>query len=270
MKEESNIRKYSVKEFSAMVGLPYSSLRYFERIELLKPKKESNNYRSFTHFDAFILNRFKHFRSLGISVEDSLELIEKSDVDSVIEKLNERKNEIEKEIKKLNEQLEGINNTRKNLEIVKSGGNNYEIKYIKDKVFIPASKGLDFTISEYDTFSKFVDMLPISEYCSRIKNAYIYDRDMIQKDYGISMDLDVAIEKGIDLSNQGEVLKMGKCLVYYSNNHNKNDKFIEFIEDALKYIEKNNMTVVGDIYFNGVKLKYEDGSKGFIIYIPIE
>lgn len=124
-------------------------------------------------FDAFILNRFKHFRSLGISVEDSLELIEKSDVDSVIEKLKKRKNEIEKEIKKLNEQLEGINNTRKNLEIVKSGGNNYEIKYIKDKVFIPASKGLDFTISEYDTFSKFVDMLPISEYCSRIKNAYI-------------------------------------------------------------------------------------------------
>ena len=74
----------------------------------------------------------------------------------------------------------------------------------------------------------------------------------------------------MNIHSNYEVLKMGKCLVYYSNNHNKNDKFIEFIEDALKYIEKNNMTVVGDIYFNGVKLKYEDGSKGFIIYIPIE
>lgn len=270
MKEKLNLRKYSAKEFSAMVGLPYSSLRYFERIELLKPKKEANNYRSFTHFDAFKLNRFKHFRSLGISVEDSLELIENSDVDSVIEKLNERKNEIEKEMEKLNEQLEGINSTRKNLETVKSGKNKYQIKYIKDKVFIPASKGLDFTISEYDTFSKFVDMLPISEYCSRIKNEYIYNIDKIQKDYGISLDLDVAKSRGIDLNNQGEILKMGKCLVYYANNHNKNDKFIEFIEDALKYIEKNNMKVVGDIYFNGVKLKYEDGSKGFIIYIPVE
>ena len=270
MKEDLKLRKYSAKEFSAMVGLPYSSLRYFERIDLLKPKKEANNYRSFTHFDAFKLNRFKHFRALGISVDDSLDIIEESNVDSIIEKLDERKTQIEEEILNLNKQLEGIKGTRNNLERVKSGENKYEIKEVKDKVFIPASKGLDFTISKYDIFSKFVDMLPVTEYCSRIKHQYISDIDNIRKDYGISLDLEAAIEMGIDISNEGEILKMGKCLVYYTKNHNKNDKFIEFIEDALEYIKENNMKVVGDIYFNGVKLKYEDGSKGFIIYIPVE
>lgn len=270
MKENSNVRKYTSKEFSAMVGMPYSSLRYFERINLLNPKKESNNYRSFTHFDAFILNRFKYFRSLGISAEDSLKLMEESQPDSVIEKLDKRQKEIEMEVIKLREQLEGIRDAKRNMEFVKLGENKYEIKYVKDKIFIPASCGLDFTVSEYDAFSKFVDILPMSEYCSRIKKEYILDKDNIQKDYGISVDLDFAKEKGIYIENQGEILKMGKCLVYYSNKHNKNDKFIEFIEDALKYIEKNNMKVVGDIYFNGVKLKYEDGSKGFIIYIPVE
>lgn len=270
MKEDLKLRKYSAKEFSAMVGLPYSSLRYFERINLLKPKKEANNYRSFTHFDAFILNRFKYFRSLGISAEDSLQLIQESEPDSVIKKLDERQIEIEKDLMKLNEQLEGISDAKRNLEFVKLGENKYEIKYMKDKIFIPASNGLDFTVSEYDVFSKFVDFLPISEYCSRIKHQYISDIDNIQKDYGISLDLDVALEMGIDISNEGELLRMGKCLVYYTKNHNKNDKFIEFIEGALEYIKENNMKVIGDIYFNGVKLKYEDGSKGFIIYIPIE
>ena len=270
MKENTKIKKYSVKEFSAMVGMPYTSIRYFERIKLLKPKKQANNYRFFTHLDAFRLNKFKYFRSLGINVDDSLDIIEESNVDLVIEKLNNREGEIKKEILKLEEQLLGINNARENLEYVKKEENKYEIKFIKDKVFIPASKGLDFTISEYDIFSKFVDMLPISEYCSRIKNRYIFDKDNIKKDYGISIDLDVAKERGIDLNNEGEILKMGKCLVYYINKINKNYKFIEFIEDALIYIKENNMKVIGDIYFNGVKLKYEDGSKGFIIYIPIE
>lgn len=270
MGKNFNIRKYSVKEFSAMVGLPYSSLRYFERINLIKPKKQSNNYRNFTHLDAFILNRFKYFRSLGFSVEDSLDVIEESDVDLVIEKLNNKEIEIQEEIRKLKEQLDGINNTRKNLECVKDGEKKYEIKFIKDKIFIPASDGLDFTISKYDIFSKVVDMLPVSEYCSRIKNKYIFDKENIKKDYGISLDLDIAKERGIDLESEGQILKMGKCLVYYIDRYNKNDKFIEFIEDALIYIKENNMKIVGDIYFNGVKLKYKNGNKGFIIYIPIE
>lgn len=270
MKHNPKIRKYSVKEFSAMVGMPYSSLRYFERINLLKPKKQENNYRSFTHLDAFILNRFKFFRSLGLTVDDSLDLIEESNVNSVIKKLDNRECEIKKEILKLQEQIIGIENTRKNLEYVKNEENKYEIKFVKDKVFIPASKGLDFTISKYDVFSKFVEMLPISEYCSRIKNRYIFDKENIKKDYGISIDLDVARERGIDLNNEGEILKMGKCLVYYINQFNKNDKFIEFIEDALEYIKEKNMEIIGDIYFNGIKLKYEDGSKGFLIYIPIK
>lgn len=270
MKDKLKIKRYSVKEFSAMVGVPYSSLRYFERINLLKPKKEPNNYRSFTHFDAFILNRFKHFRSLGINVDDSLDIIKKNDVDSVIKKLDDREIEIKNEMLKLKEQLEGINNTRENLERVKGGENKYEIKFVKDKVFIQASKGLDFTVSKYEVFSKLVDMLPISEYCSRIKNEYIFDKDNIVKDYGISIDLDIAEEKGIDLNNEGEILRMGKCLVYYTKKNSKDDKVIEFIEDALKYIKENNMRIVGDIYFNGVKIKYKDASKGFIIYIPIE
>lgn len=270
MKDNSNIRKYSAKKFTDMVGVPYSSLRYFERINLLKPKKESNNYRSFTHLDAFIINRFKHFRALGISVEDSLNIIETSDVNELIKKLDDKKSEIEIEILKLKEKLEGINKTKENLEYSKKNENKYDVKFIKDKVFIPASKGLDFTVAKYEVFSKFVDMLPVSEYCSRIKNEYIFEKDNIEKDYGIALDLDVMEERGIDLNNECEILRMGKCLVYYKNKIKKNDNFIEFIEDALEYIKENNMRIVGDIYFNGVKLKYKDGSKGFIIYIPIE
>lgn len=36
---------YSVKKFCDMIGVPLSTLRYYERIGLLDPKKnEKNNY----------------------------------------------------------------------------------------------------------------------------------------------------------------------------------------------------------------------------------
>lgn len=66
---------YSASKFCDMVGVPYSSLRYYERIGLLKPRKdENNNYREYTPYDAFLLNRFKTYRSFKCYIRSSSRL----------------------------------------------------------------------------------------------------------------------------------------------------------------------------------------------------
>ena len=42
---------YSIGEFSKMIGLPVSTLRYYENEGLLKPDRDENNLRVYTDQD---------------------------------------------------------------------------------------------------------------------------------------------------------------------------------------------------------------------------
>lgn len=42
---------YSIGEFSKMIGIPTSTLRYYESEGLLKPNRDENNLRIYTDYD---------------------------------------------------------------------------------------------------------------------------------------------------------------------------------------------------------------------------
>lgn len=66
-------------------------LRYYERIGLLSPHQdEMNQYRRYTIEDAFKVNRFKMYRSLGFKVDEILDFIEYSELPYIIDKINNR------------------------------------------------------------------------------------------------------------------------------------------------------------------------------------
>lgn len=262
---------YSKKEFCSMVGVQFSSLRYYEKIGLLKPKKdEHNKYRQYTHFDAFLLNRFKHYRSIGFSIEDSLDLTSTRDKKYVIKKLNNKEEEIQKEILLLNKQLERIDYDKLNLKRFMHEERSYRIEYLDSKLFLPASEGLNFKVSDYHLLSKFVDLLPITSYCSRFKKEAIENEIYYERDFGLAIDQKDLKLLEVNVYEKGELLTLGKCLSFYSNQLSTEQKAQECINRSLVYMNENGYELNGDIYVDGLKVSNEDGSKIYRIYIPIK
>lgn len=60
----------NIGDVARQSGLPAKTIRYYEDIHLLKPKRESNGYRVFSDADLHKLTFLARARALGFTIED--------------------------------------------------------------------------------------------------------------------------------------------------------------------------------------------------------
>jgi MerR family copper efflux transcriptional regulator len=65
----------NIKSVSALTGLPAKTIRYYEDIGLIRPRREENGYRVFSDMDVHKLAFLARARSLGFAVEDCRSLL---------------------------------------------------------------------------------------------------------------------------------------------------------------------------------------------------
>ena len=72
---------YSIGAFSKLTGVSVDTLRYYDKIDLLKPEKtdDASLYRYYSHAQLTKLDIIKICRGLGISLEETARLFEKGD-----------------------------------------------------------------------------------------------------------------------------------------------------------------------------------------------
>ena len=66
----------NIGEVAKMAELPIKTIRYYEEIGFIKPKRSSNGYRSFRVSDVHRLAFLGRARSLGFSIEDCRALLQ--------------------------------------------------------------------------------------------------------------------------------------------------------------------------------------------------
>lgn len=261
---------YTVRQFRDMVGIPYSSLRYYERIGLIKPlRNPDNNYRAYTAIDAFLLNRFKFYRSIGLDVKKSIELIYNQDKEILSQYIGEQEMKLKNEIFLCAQQLKSIRKLKKDI-ISTEKEANYSIDYMCDKYFLPASKGSDFSASTFDDFSKWADLLPVTSYCKRLKVEDFHVASNRELDYGISIDASNIHLLDKKFTTKAEFIKGGKCIKFYSTKFNFPKISVSIIENTLEYIRENGYIMTGYIYIEGVKFVTKNTYTGQIISIPVK
>ena len=68
----------TIKEVEQMTGLTRSNIRYYEKEKLICPKRNENNgYREYSSEDVENIKKIAYLRTLGISIEDILKLLNK-------------------------------------------------------------------------------------------------------------------------------------------------------------------------------------------------
>lgn len=94
---------YKINEISKIYDIGRDSLRYYEKIGILNPKRDNNGYRMYSLIDITTLNIIKELRNLGFGMQKIKEYLEIRSVNTTlsileleISAIDERINELEK------------------------------------------------------------------------------------------------------------------------------------------------------------------------------
>ena len=71
-----NIKLYQIGEISKLCNIPIKTLRYYDEINLLKPKKidEFSNYRYYSNEQLVLILEIKQFKEAGFSLKEIKQL----------------------------------------------------------------------------------------------------------------------------------------------------------------------------------------------------
>ena len=100
---------YKISEISKLYGIGTDTVRYYEKVGILKPKRDVNGYRSYNLQDIYKLNVIRDLRELDFSTERIKEYLDFQSLDNTLSLLHE-------ESALLNRQLEELSLRRSAIE----------------------------------------------------------------------------------------------------------------------------------------------------------
>ncbi len=100
--------RYSIGKVSAACNVPIKTLRYYDEIDLLKPEYRDNdsNYRYYSKEQMTTILCIRRLRHLGFCLRDIKDLVSRSDLPTIEEKVNRRCEDILDEIDSLQAKME--------------------------------------------------------------------------------------------------------------------------------------------------------------------
>lgn len=92
---------YKISEISKLYDIGVDSLRYYERLGILTPKRDTNGYRLYNLTDLYKLNIIRDLRALNFSMTQIKDYLNKQSLDNTLALLDQEKQLIDREIEKL-------------------------------------------------------------------------------------------------------------------------------------------------------------------------
>ena len=107
---------YKINEISKLYRIGKDSLRYYERIGILNPKRDINGYRMYGFSDISRLNVINELKNLGFEIRRIKELLSERSVKSTMNMLDMEITEIDRKILELEVLKEKLKLRRINIE----------------------------------------------------------------------------------------------------------------------------------------------------------
>ena len=106
---------FKIGELSRLYGIGVDSLRYYEKIGILKPERSESGYRHYSLQDIWKLNIIRDLRSLGFSMESIRLYLQNHTVDSTLGLLEREQKAIDDKILYLQKLRENVASRMKNI-----------------------------------------------------------------------------------------------------------------------------------------------------------
>ena len=90
---------FKIGEISKLYGIGTDSIRYYEEIGMIQPKRSESGYRYYSIHDIWRLNVIRDLRSIGFTMEQIREYLKHHTVSSSLSMLEEEKKAIAAQIR---------------------------------------------------------------------------------------------------------------------------------------------------------------------------
>ncbi len=101
---------YKISEISKLYGIGPDSLRYYERLGILKPRRDANSYRLYSLKDLYKLNILRDLRALGFSMEQVKDYLDGQSIDNTLALLHREELLLRRRIEELEKREKIIKN----------------------------------------------------------------------------------------------------------------------------------------------------------------
>ncbi len=266
------MNNFSIGEMSKLNNISIQTLRYYDKIGLLKPKliNKTSKYRYYSIEEFLKVDMIKYYKNVGLSLEEIKDLIgSNTSIEEKLQMINVQQEALENKLKEMNlmkNNLEILKN--KVSSIIECKINKIFIKYNEERKYISYDY-ISNTNAELEINYRRV-ILDIEKYVGmlgyELSSIVSYDKT---KEKMVYKNIMINTSESI-LKHNGEVMVLPKgeyITVYFEGGCFENKKYYKKIID---YINKNSIKVNGDfheIYI--IPQVNEDGKENTLMQLEI-
>jgi DNA-binding transcriptional MerR regulator len=243
--------KYTIGDFSKILGITVDTLRLYEKCGIVKPiKNKENNYRYFNDLDARNLLLSKWYRSMEISLNDVTNLVNNPTIEKITQKIKETELDLKEKIKMNTLLLNKISKIKKDIIEIQYSLYQFKIKKLPgiyrlkqtDKDSLLENNSLK------DVANSWINSFPYSFHSCRLDKKSFFEENYLNYNWGLAIFEDEMQYFDLTINDATEYISaqtyLSTILLATDSEEYLSKSSIQFIID---YLSQNNYTVVGDI-----------------------
>ncbi|WP_319001564.1 MerR family transcriptional regulator [Clostridium sp. CS001] len=244
---------FSIGEMSKLNNISIQTLRYYDKIGLLKPSyiSENSKYRYYSAKHLVAIDLIKQCKAMGLSLEEIKDLIENyTSFDSILSIISNQKEMINNKIKELNIMKNNISFLEKRIKnSLEEGINEIFIKYNQERKFIKYNNAKRYTEEFEINLSEILVSIEQKYNSSKKELAFSISYDDMKKHNKVvynNMFISASDYITNDVDNKVITLEAGEYITLnFDDDYNDTSKYYKSLTD---YIDRNNIEVSGDFY----------------------
>lgn len=237
---------YKTGELSKIYKLGRDSIKYYEKLGLLNPTRDTNYYRMYTIKDICNLNLIRELRTLDFSMQRIKEYIENRNISTTRKMLLEEIELIEKKVEDLNSHKESLKKRLCSIDkcIEHTTFNRIELLYMNKRKALTVDSNESFAENNDYLIQKLSDKFEDKFYILGNSNfGAVFDSKSISNGiYNYYKHTFCLVDD--DASDYNFVLDEGYYVTYtYKGDYNQYEQVFDML---YKFIDINKYTVLGD------------------------
>lgn len=235
---------YKISEISKLYGIGPDSLRYYERLGILTPKRDTNKYRLYSLKDIYKLNLIRDLRKLDFSMTQIKNYLDTQSIDNTMDILYQEKNFLKAQLQELKEKERMINERINTLEASRKIETNcIQIKtlprrlFVQETAYMTQDEEMDFLIKRLLTKHE----KKIHNFGNQTIGAFLSEKDLLKGIPNRYESVFFILDK--ETKEYDGEFPSGKYLsYYYRGSYEQNASCLQKIMD---YIRIHNLTAIG-------------------------
>lgn len=236
---------YKISEISKLYGIGPDSLRYYERLGILNPKRDTNQYRLYSLKDIYKLNLICDLRKLNFSMSQIKEYLDFQTVDNTLDILHREQELLKSQLQELIEKEQVI---KERIDALHAAENIVPCRFtvktfprrlcVMEKAYITQDEEMDLLIQKLLCRHE----KKIHNFGNQTIGAFLSSEDLMKGISNIYQSVFFILDK--ESSEYDLELPAGDYLsYYYPGNYNNNSAHLKRM---MEYINEHNLTLSGE------------------------